>query len=112
MTSPILVLCRDLLFTSKITATAKAKDVAVKIIRDPAKLADEPASPRLIVDLTHPGFLDAAVAWKQRTGGHVAGFAGHTEVELIAQAEAAGVDRVYSRGQFSAQLDEVLGSPE
>lgn len=108
MTPPILVLCRDLLFTSKITATAKARDIPVKLVRDPAKLIEEPAVPRLVVDLTQGGFLDAAVQWKQRTGGHVTGFAGHTDVDLISAAEAAGVDLVLSRGEFSAKLEQVL----
>jgi hypothetical protein len=107
MTPPMLVLCRDLLFTSKITGTAKAREIPVKVLRDPNKLADEP-SPRLVVDLTQEGFLDAAVEWKKRTGGHVTGFAGHTDVELINAAQAAGVDLVLSRGEFSARLNQVL----
>lgn len=105
---PILVLCRDLLFTSKITGTASAQKVAVRVIRDPAKLAGEAGSRRLIVDLTQEGYLAAAVVWKGQTGGHVTGFAGHTDVGLITEARAKGVDLVLSRGEFSAQMAQVL----
>lgn len=107
MTPPILILCRDLLFGSKITATAKATGHPFKVIRDPKKLAEEEGA-RLVVDLTQEGFLDAAIAWKARTGGHVTGFAGHTDVELISAAQTAGLNMVLSRGEFSARLADVL----
>lgn len=107
MDAPILVLCRDLLFGSKITSTAGTAGVAVKMLRDPKKLAEEQGD-RLIVDLTYEGFPQAAAEWKSRTGGHVTGFAGHTDVELIAAAQNAGMDLVLSRGEFSARLADVL----
>jgi hypothetical protein len=104
---PILILCRDLMFTSKITATAKAHGVAFKVIRDPAKLADEPAG-RMMVDLTQEGYLSAAADWKSRTQGHVTGFAGHTDTETLSAAKAAGLDAVFTRGAFTANLDRII----
>jgi hypothetical protein len=107
---PILILCRDLLFASKITATAQATATPFKLVRDASKLDDEPDARRLIVDLTQQGFIEAAAGWKQRTGGHVTGFAGHADVETIAQAQAAGLDTILARGQFAATLPEILKS--
>jgi hypothetical protein len=104
---PILILCRDLMFTSKITATAKAHGVAFKVIRDPSKLSDEPAA-RMMVDLTQEGYLQAAADWKSRTQGHVTGFAGHTDVETLQAAKAAGLDDVFTRGAFTANLDRMI----
>jgi hypothetical protein len=105
--SPILILCRDLMFSSKITATAKAQGVPFKVIRDASKLADEPAA-RMMVDLTQEGYLPAAAAWKARTGGHVTGFAGHTDVETLSAAKVAGLDAVFTRGAFTSNLERII----
>jgi hypothetical protein len=107
-TPPILVLCRDLLFASKISSAAKGLNVPAKLIREPQKLAEETSAKRLIVDLTQEGFIDAAADWKQATAGHVTGFAGHADVTTINRASEAGIDRVLSRGEFVARLAEVL----
>ena len=56
---PILALVRDLMFTSKITATARAAGQAIKVVRDPGQLAAEGAL--LIVDLNLEGALEALV---------------------------------------------------
>src|SRR4051812_8064672 len=37
--APILLLCRDLMFVSKVSATARALGVAVRGVRDPGQLA-------------------------------------------------------------------------
>lgn len=95
------------MFSSKITATAKAHGVAFKVIRDPLKLADEPAS-RMLVDLTQEGYLQAAADWKSRTHGHITGFAGHTDVETLSAAKVAGFDAVFTRGAFTANLDRII----
>ncbi|HEY7088057.1 MAG TPA: hypothetical protein VH518_08210 [Tepidisphaeraceae bacterium] len=112
--APILVLCRDLLLSSKITSAAQASSVPIKLLRDASKLAAERAGdrPRLIVDLAQPGFLQAATDWKNRTAGHVTGFTGHTDTETIAAAQAAGLDAVMARGAFVANLSAVLSNSE
>jgi hypothetical protein len=106
-TSSILVLCRDLLFVSKITATAQALDVPVKVVRDPAGLFAAQGK-RLIVDLNQAGFLDAAAEWKARTRGHVTGFVAHTDEATIARASELGLDQVMTKGAFTARLEHVL----
>jgi hypothetical protein len=107
-TPPVLVLCRDLFFGSKITATSKAVGVPVRMLRDPAKLSELNASRRLIVDLNQPGYLDAATTWKRATGGEVSGFVKHTDTQTIAAARSAGIDAIYSQGAFTARLDSIL----
>jgi hypothetical protein len=112
MTQPVpqtLALCRDLLFGSKITATAKAVGVAVRIVRDPQKLADLDGS-RLLVDLNMPGHLEAAAAWKARTCGEVIGFIAHVAGDGIVEAKRAGLDRILSNGGFSANLETLLAA--
>jgi len=103
----VLVLCRDLLFTSKITSTAQTVGVPVKIIRNPEMLNDA-AGNALIVDLQQDGYLDAAAQWKQRTGGQLTGFVGHVHTDIVARARALGFDNVIPRGAFNARLGEIL----
>ena len=106
--APILVLCRDLLFTSKITATAKAVNIPVQIIRDATKLYEQRDSTRLLVDLGQGGYLEAAAEWKKSGDRHVSGFVSHTDTAAIAAAKAAGFDQIFSRGTFTANLESIL----
>jgi hypothetical protein len=102
-----IVLCRDLMFTSKISATAAA-GVPILLIRDVSKLNDSPQAQRMIVDLNQDGFLAAAADWKRRTGGKVIGFTGHADTETIARAHAEGLDEVLPRGAFVARLEQII----
>ena len=104
---PVLVLVRDLMFSSRITATARAANAPVKLIRDPAALAGAEGR-LLIVDLNQPDALEAAVAWKRQSSGEVVGFVSHVDVDTIARARATGVDRVVARSQFVNVLSDLL----
>jgi hypothetical protein len=104
---PVLVLCRDLLFGSKITAAAKALNLSIHLIRDPARLADAPSAQAMLVDLDQPGFLDAAAEWRSRTHGQVLGFASHTHTATFAQAASRGITPL-SRGGLATRLPELL----
>jgi hypothetical protein len=97
------------MFSGRIGATARAEGVNARILRDPKVLANADAAiARLIVDLDLVGALDAAVAWKARTGGEVVGFVAHTNTEAIRAAKEAGFDRVLTRGRFVEVLPELL----
>jgi hypothetical protein len=103
-----LVLIRDLIFSSKISAAAKVGGTAIHLLRDPAALAGKDGD-RLIVDLNQPGALDAAVLWKaERDGREVIGFVSHVDSETIARARSSGIDRVMPRSQFVASLETLL----
>jgi hypothetical protein len=103
----MLCLVRDLIFSSRISATARALGVAVKMLRDPAALGAKAGS-RLIADLNQAGVIDAAAEWKRRTGGQVIGFVSHVDAETIARARAAGLDRVLARSAFVESLEQIL----
>lgn len=103
-----IALVRDLIFASRITATAASAGVYVKLVRDPAALAGQPGR-RLIVDLNLDGAIDAARAWKDANdGGEVVGFVSHVDTATIDRARAAGVDRVLARSRFVELLGELL----
>ena len=106
--APVLVLVRDLMFSSRIGATARAMNAPVTLLRDPAALEGKPGS-RLIVDLNQPGALEAALAWKRNSSGEVVGFVSHVDSETVARARAGGIDRVMARSQFVNVLPQLLG---
>ena len=103
----VLALVRDLMFSSKITATARAEGVNVRIIRDGSKLGQETGN-RLLVDLNQDGAIEAATEWKTRTGGRVIGFVSHVDAATIAQARDAGFDQVLARSRFVESLPDLL----
>jgi hypothetical protein len=104
--TPVLLLCRDLLFTSKVTATARAIAVPLEVIRDPAQLPTE--GRHLIVDLSQPGHLEAAAAWKSATGGRLTGFVSHVDTETIQRAQQSGFDQILPRSRFVQTLEDIL----
>lgn len=106
---PVLALIRDLMFSSKVTATARAVGREVRIVRDLENLRSTDGA-LLIVDLALPGAIEAAAAWKQAFGGETIGFAAHVDTQTIAAAKAGGIDLVMTRGSFTSQLESLLKS--
>ena len=110
---PVLVLVRDLMFSSRIAATARAANVPVALGRDPSRLmaaAPEPSPVLLIVDLNLPGAINAAIQWKRASPSReVVGFVSHVDAVTIAQARGSGLDRVLPRSRFVEELPELLG---
>ena len=107
MSEPILVLVRDLMFASRISATAQALQTPVKLLRDPEKLAAEPGQ-RLILDLNQPGAMEAAADWKAKTKGRTIGFVSHVDRTTIDLARSLGIDEILPRSQFVQQLEQLL----
>lgn len=106
---PIVALIRDLMFSSKVTATARAVGREVRIVRDAQTLLSADGT-TLIIDLALPGVIESSVAWKKAFGGETIGFAAHVDTETIAAAKAGGIDLVMTRGSFTSQLESLLKS--
>jgi hypothetical protein len=104
---PILVLVRDLLFSSKIAATANAVGAKIQLLRDPQQLANQSGA-TLIVDLNQPAALDAAAQWKQSTGSRVIGFVSHVDTATIDRARSLGIDEILPRSRFVQVLPDLL----
>ncbi len=113
---PVLVAVDDLLFSSKIRATAKQAGVDVVFARSPEDILAQARAlkPSLaIFDLnsgkTDPVATIAALKSDAATSGiHALGFASHVHVELIAAAKQAGADDVLPRSAFAAKLADIL----
>ena len=111
MTPAGLLLCDDLLFGSKVTATARAHGLAVAVCRDfPRLLAAVVAGrPRtVLLDLHNPTLDLSAVAGWVAGGVRVIAFGSHVDVAALKAARAAGCDRVMPRSQFAAALEVEL----
>lgn len=116
MAAPVLLICNDLIFSTKLFSTAKAVGVTVQGTRTldalREKLAANPAS-LLIVDL-NTTLLDPyaaiRVAKEQAAGSQIVAYLSHVQVELAAAAKEAGADTVLPRSAFSAKLPEILQS--
>jgi hypothetical protein len=109
---PTLVCVRDLMFSSKIMATARHLNAPIEMVREPGLLSGKPGV-RLIVDLNQPGTIAAAKQWKSEAAGRTAiGFVSHVDSDTIADARAAGIDQVLARSQFVNALPSLLLSPE
>jgi hypothetical protein len=105
---PIVALVADLIFGSKITATAEALGIPVRIVRTAADVRDAaPAAGAVLLDLMTDA--DEALV-RELKAAHlpVIAFLPHVEVERATQIRAAGADRVLPRSKFSAELPKIL----
>ena len=89
----VAVIVADLMFASKLRRLSP--DVDVELRKRADDLPDDLAG--VVADLTVPGALEAAAAWKERTGKPACGFGPHVEAETLRAARAAGLDPVWPR---------------
>jgi DNA-binding NarL/FixJ family response regulator len=114
----VLVAVDDLLFSSKIRASAKAAGVEIAFARSPEEVLTQArtARPRLVIfDLnsgkTDPiGTISALKSDPALSGIRTIGFASHVHTALIAAAREAGADQVLPRSAFAGNLPEILTS--
>ena len=115
--SPLgLLLSDDLIFTSRITATARALGLTVKAARSVealAALARQQTPSGVLIDLGNPG-LDVPDLLAQLRGAcpvmpRVVAYGSHVDAAGLRAARAAGCDLVLPRSAFVEQLPTALG---
>jgi len=105
----------DLVFGSRISATAAAMGVGVELVRslDEFQQAVQRACPKLaIVDLTvadSAGGSEWASLRSVASDSVLVGFVPHVDTERADSAKLAGFDEVLPRSRFAASLPELLG---
>ena len=111
-----LVLTRDLLFSTKITGTARALGFEMDVtanVDDLARRMSETAYRCLLLDLSvaDVSITDVMQAVGENKGDRpaIVAFGSHVDTARLREAEAAGCDEVMPRSQFSATLPELLG---
>ena len=112
----VLVAVDDLLFSSKIRATAKQAGVDVTFARTPAEILEQARTrkPALAIFDLNSGKTDPVetIAAMKRDPDlstiRAIGFASHVHVDLIRAARDAGADDVMPRSAFASQLAGIL----
>jgi DNA-binding NarL/FixJ family response regulator len=112
----ILIAVDDLMFSSKIRATAKQAGVELVFARTPQEILDQARAlkpPLAIFDLnsgkTDPIATIAAIKSDPALSSvRTIGFASHVHTALIAAAREAGADQVLPRSAFAGNLAEIL----
>jgi DNA-binding NarL/FixJ family response regulator len=109
-----LLLCDDLIFASKVTATAAAHGLTVRVCKTPTALlaaAAEVLPAGVILDLNAPGMdFNAVVTGLTRDGirPRLTGFGSHVDTATLQAAKTAGCDNVMPRSRFVKELEEKL----
>ena len=100
-----LLLCDDLIFTSRITGTAKALGLSVGAARDVAgrvRAARQTPPTCVLLDLQFPGLELVSLLAELRAIGpmRVVGYGSHVDAATLHAARVAGCDPVLPRSKF------------
>lgn len=115
----IVYCCNDLMFATRISATAEAMAIPTRPGRSPEALQarlDQIDDGRLnqpvtgvIVDLDTPAAIDLITQVKKHDGNlPVVAFGSHVMTELLQNARHAGADFVMPRSMFTNNLKDIL----
>jgi PleD family two-component response regulator len=116
----VLIAVDDLLFSSKIRATAKQVGVELAFARTPSDILQQARSlkPSLVIfdinsEKADPINTVAALkADPELKDIPTTGFVSHVNTELIMAARRAGMDEVMARSAFAANLPQILTEKE
>ena len=112
----ILVAVDDLLFSSKIRATARGLGVDVAFARTPGDILAQARAlkPSLVIfdiNCAKADPINTVAALKadpELQAIPTAGFVSHVDTPLIMAARGAGMDEVMARSAFAANLPQIL----
>jgi CheY-like chemotaxis protein len=109
----VVLLTVDLLCSSRVAGAGAAVGVAVRTAMSPADLLAQAAGrPLVILDLESPAAGPAALLPQLRAlappPSRIIAFGPHVHTARLQAARDAGCDEVLTRGQFYAQLNDVL----
>ncbi len=111
-----LALISDLAMQSQAAAAAQraGTELDVALTADALIAKAEATGPMLVIlDLSHPGLDVAATLARLKPllseGAVTIAFGPHVHRERLEAARAAGCDRVLSRGEFHARMEELFG---
>jgi CheY-like chemotaxis protein len=110
-----LLLCDDLIFTSRLTGTARALGLTIRAARSADALLDLAGSEAptcVVLDLHNPGLdlpdLLRRLAEVCPVPPRVVAYGSHVETAVLKAARAAGCDSVMPRSQFVEELPSAL----
>lgn len=107
----VVLLCSDLLFGSKVTATGRAHGIPVAVVRSAAAAVEKAVGAGCVIVDLHMDGLDVTQLVSDLRAAHtvrVIGFGSHVDVETLKAARRAGFDVVMPKSQFNAELEAKL----
>jgi CheY-like chemotaxis protein len=111
-----LLLCDDLIFASRIVATARASGHAMKVARTPEvlqTLAREETPGGVIIDLANPGMrlepLLSFLAANCDPRPYAVAYGSHVDAASLKAARDAGCNLVLPRSKFVEELEAKIG---
>ncbi len=110
----IVAVVTDLIFSTKITSTAKSVGADVKVVRSLEKLDERLAAggcKTVLVDLDADGVDVLAAIGRVCAAAdrpRIVAYVSHVRADLIAGARQAGADEVMARSAFVAKLPTLL----
>jgi DNA-binding NarL/FixJ family response regulator len=114
----VTALVSDLIFSTKITSTAAALGVPVKVLRSVKQLEQRLASggaTLLLLDFDSEDIdpVEAIALCRQASGPpRVVAFGSHVRADLIEACRRAGADEVLPRSAFVRRLPDLLRSAQ
>jgi DNA-binding NarL/FixJ family response regulator len=112
---PVILLSADLATSSKVSGAAARREIpfsAAMTVDRLCELAGAAPGSLVLLDLTFADLTVNDVVAKLRALARppqaIVAFGPHVHEAKLVEAAAAGCDRVMSRGQFYAQVDELL----
>lgn len=114
MAARVVLISGDLMFTSKVTGTARALGRSAQVCLDAQKAAELAGTDThwVLVDLggrITPSEM-AALRQDLPASTRLLAFGSHVDVERLGAARAAGCDPVLARSEFTARLAELLAT--
>ncbi len=113
----VLYLSKDLFFTSRVSATARAAGVDLQVVgstEDLLTCSGKDGCTLVLLDLDTPGLDPAQVVGAVRDNlqgpPSILGFGSHIHEARLNAARLAGCDQVLTRGQFDRQMSDILRS--
>lgn len=111
----VILVINDLIFETKVRASAQAADVDLVVVRGPGDLArqlDESSTNCVIIDLNTAEDFSQIIRTTVERCPHtkVIAFGSHVDVDSAKAARAAGAHEVLPRSRFVAELERILTS--
>lgn len=109
----VVVVCGDLIFSTKITGTAQALGLTAKVVQTGESVVGNSDVSKVIVDLNAGGTSRKQLERMRQefpAPTTLIAFGSHIDVERLRDARQAAFDRVMPRSEFSARLVELLNS--
>jgi CheY-like chemotaxis protein len=111
----LVLLCDDLLFSSRITATARSRGIPARTVRNTETLLaalGQQSADCVIVDLANPGLNSADLMTRLKEActkmPRVVAFGSHVDTATLKAAREAGCDPVWPRSKFAEELETAL----